>query len=184
MDLIVANDSTPNYLYINKGDGTFQDASYFSGFALNQEARETASMGLAVGDYLNNGRVDLYTTTFSDDYKTLFRNEGGGNFSEIHRNGDRRDYLSLPELGYRVHRLRQRWMERHHVGQRPCLPAGRQHHDWGMTFAERPLLFHNLNTARNLTWFRRSKAPGWPMSSQAEGLRSEICSTTARSTWS
>src|SRR6202046_3725476 len=83
LDLIVANDSTPNYLYINKGDGTFQDASFFSGFALNQEARETASMGLAVGDYLNNGLVDLYTTTFSDDYKTLFRNEGGGNFSEI-----------------------------------------------------------------------------------------------------
>ena len=64
VDLIVANDSTPNYLYINKGDGTFQDASFFSGFALNQEARETASMGLAVGDYLNNGLVDLYTTTF------------------------------------------------------------------------------------------------------------------------
>jgi enediyne biosynthesis protein E4 len=40
-------------------------------------------MGLAVGDYLNNGWVDLYTTTFSDDYKTLFRNEGEGNFFEI-----------------------------------------------------------------------------------------------------
>src|SRR5580698_9063507 len=71
VDLIVANDSMPNYLYINKGDGTFQDASFYSGFALNQDARETASMGLGVGDYLNNGRVDLYTTTFSDDYKTL-----------------------------------------------------------------------------------------------------------------
>ena len=101
MDLIVANDSTPNYLYINKGDGTFEDASFYSGFALNQEARETASMGLAVGDYLNNGRVDLYTTTFSDDYKTLFRNEGGGNFSEITRaNGDRGGHLSVPELGH------------------------------------------------------------------------------------
>jgi len=83
VDLVVADDSTPNYLYINKGDGTFEDASYYSGFALNQDARETASMGLGVGDYLNNGRVDLYTTTFSDDYKTLFRNEGDGNFSEI-----------------------------------------------------------------------------------------------------
>ena len=40
-------------------------------------------MGLAVGDYRNNGLVDLYTTTFSDDYKPLFKNKGNGNFSEI-----------------------------------------------------------------------------------------------------
>ena len=83
VDLIVADDSTPNYIYINKGDGTFEDVSYASGFALNADARETASMGLAVGDYLNNGRLDLYTTTFSDDYKSLFRNEGGANFTDI-----------------------------------------------------------------------------------------------------
>src|SRR5471032_1278878 len=63
VDLLVTDDSSPNYLYINKGDGTFQDASFYSGFALNQDARETASMGLAVGDYTNNGQLDLYTTT-------------------------------------------------------------------------------------------------------------------------
>ena len=51
----MANDSTPNYLYINKGDGTFEDDSYASGFALNEDGRETASMGMAVGDYQNNG---------------------------------------------------------------------------------------------------------------------------------
>ena len=83
VDLIVTDDSSPNYLYINKGDGTFQDASFYSGFALNQDARETASMGLAVGDYTNNGQLDLYTTTFSDDYKTLYRNDGDGNFVDI-----------------------------------------------------------------------------------------------------
>ena len=47
----MANDSEPNYLYINKGDGTFEDHSYVSGFALNNDGREIASMGLAVGDY-------------------------------------------------------------------------------------------------------------------------------------
>jgi hypothetical protein len=43
MDLLVGNDSTPNYLYLNKGDGTFEDVSYASGFALNEAGRETAS---------------------------------------------------------------------------------------------------------------------------------------------
>ena len=66
VDLPVTDDSSPNYLYLNKGDGTFEDASFYSGFVLNQDARETACMGLAVGDYTNNGRLDLYTTTFSD----------------------------------------------------------------------------------------------------------------------
>lgn len=51
VDLLVADDSTPNYLYINKGNGTFEDASIYSGFGLNQDGFETASMGLAVGDY-------------------------------------------------------------------------------------------------------------------------------------
>src|ERR1035441_4218887 len=59
-DLIVGNDSTPNYLYLNKGNGTFQDVSYDSGFAVNGVGQETASMGLAVGDYENNGRLDIF----------------------------------------------------------------------------------------------------------------------------
>src|SRR5260370_4715944 len=65
-DLLVADDSTPNYLYLNKGDGTFEDASYASGYALNENGRETASMGIAFGDYRNNGLRDFYNTTFSD----------------------------------------------------------------------------------------------------------------------
>jgi hypothetical protein len=83
VDLVVTDNSSLNYLYINKGNGTFEDFSFYSGFALNQDARETASMGVAVGDYRNNGRLDLYTTTFSDDYKTFYRNDGDGNFVDI-----------------------------------------------------------------------------------------------------
>ena len=108
VDLMVTDDSSPNYLYINKGDGTFQDASFYSGFALNQDARETASMGLAVGDYTNNGRLDLYTTTFSDDYKPLYRNDGDGNFVDITpQMGIAEAHLPVSELGNRVLRLRQ-----------------------------------------------------------------------------
>src|SRR6202041_3193898 len=83
LDLLVANDSTPNYLYLNKGDGTFEDASYASGYALNENGRETASMGIALGDYQNNGRIDLFNTTFSDDYDVLYHNDGDANFTDV-----------------------------------------------------------------------------------------------------
>jgi hypothetical protein len=83
VDLAVANDSTPNYLYINKGNGTFEDSSYASGYALNENGKETASMGIAVGDYLNNGWLDLYNTVFSDDYNPLYKNENEANFSDV-----------------------------------------------------------------------------------------------------
>jgi enediyne biosynthesis protein E4 len=145
VDLIVADDSTPNYIYLNKGNGTFEDVSYGSGFALNADARETASMGLAVGDYMNNGRLDLYTTTFSDDYKSLFRNEGGGNFTDI------APEMGIAEVTYPFLSWGTEFIDFDNDGWKDILSVSGHvypqvdHHDWGMTFAERPLLFHNLN---------------------------------------
>ena len=85
VDLLVANDSERNYLYINKGDGTFDDQSYVSGFAFNFDGQEIASMGLGVGDYLNDGLVDVLDTDFSDDYKALYRNDGNASFTDVAR---------------------------------------------------------------------------------------------------
>src|SRR6202035_705899 len=82
-DLLVGNDSTPNYMYLNKGDGTFEDVSYSSGFALNEAGRATASMGIAVGDYENNGNLAISDTPFSDDYNPCSRNEGDGTLTDI-----------------------------------------------------------------------------------------------------
>src|SRR6266568_5354766 len=83
VDLLVANDSRPNYFYRNRHDGTFEDASYLSGFALTEDGRVMASMGIAVGDYNRDGKVDFYISNFADDYNVLFRNEGNGIFSEV-----------------------------------------------------------------------------------------------------
>jgi enediyne biosynthesis protein E4 len=83
VDLLVANDSVPSYFYHNRQDGTFSDVSYMSGLALSGEGREQASMGIGVGDYNRDGKVDFLISTFSDDYKTLFRNEGDGGFSDV-----------------------------------------------------------------------------------------------------
>ena len=83
LDLIVVNDSTPKQLYINKGDGTFEEVGYPSGVALNENGREQAGMGLGVGDYDNDGRVDFHITNFSDDSNTLYHNDGEGNFTDV-----------------------------------------------------------------------------------------------------
>ena len=144
VDLLVANDSTPNYLYLNKGNGTFEDASYVSGYALNQEGRETASMGIAVGDYQNTGRVSIVNTDFSDDYDVLYRNDGDGNFTDVsYQAGIAAP--TIPFLGwgdgfldYDNDGLLDLLFVNGHVYPAVDKTA------WGTTFAQRPLLFHNL----------------------------------------
>jgi hypothetical protein len=147
-DLLVANDSDPNYLYINKGDGTFEDRSYVSGFALNNDGREIASMGLAVGDYLNNGLVDLLVTDFSDDYKTLYRNDGDASFTEV---GSEAGIAQIPVpfvgwgdgfLDYDNDGWKDLMMINGHVYPQV------DEHDWGTTFAERVLLFRNTHDGK------------------------------------
>ena len=83
IDLYVANDSTPNYLYRNLGNGTFKDVGFDSGSAVNEDGREQASMGVDAGDYDGDGFFDLFITTFVDDSSTLYHNEGGKQFSDV-----------------------------------------------------------------------------------------------------
>jgi hypothetical protein len=143
IDLAVGDDSTPNYLYINKGNGTFEDASYASGFALNQDGRETATMGIAVGDYLNNGLLDMQTTDFSDDYKVLYRNDGDANFTDVsYQAGIAKQ--TIPFLGWGVGFLdydNDGWKDILMVNGHVYPSVDKQ--DWGTSYAERPLLYHN-----------------------------------------
>jgi enediyne biosynthesis protein E4 len=143
-DLVVANDSTPNYLYINKGNGTFEDASYASGYALNENGKETASMGIAVGDYLNNGRLDLYNAVFSDDYNPLYRNEGGATFTDVSYPAGIAE-VTIPFLGWGDGFLdydNDGWLDLF-AANGHVYPAVDKT-DWGTTFGQRPLLFHSL----------------------------------------
>lgn len=147
-DLLVANDSRPNYLYLNKGNGAFEDASYASGYAFNENGRETASMGIALGDYRNNGLLDAYNTVFSDDYNPLYQNEGDGSFSDVsYRLGIAE--ATIPFLGWGTGFLdfdNDGWKDLF-VANGHVYPAADQA-SWGTTFAQRPLLFHNLEGKR------------------------------------
>jgi hypothetical protein len=145
LDLVVANDSVPNYLFLNRGDGTFEDASYPSGFALNDNGLEQAAMGLGIGDYDNSGHLSLYVTTFSDDYYSLYKNEGDANFSDV-------SFLAgvaavtIPFLGWGTG-----FIDYDNDGLKDIFTAnghvypGVDQNDWGMTYAQRPLLFRNLD---------------------------------------
>ncbi len=82
-DIYVANDSTPNYLYRNEGNGKFTEIGLLSGTALSEDGGEQASMGIAVGDYLHTGRSSLFVTDFSYDYAPLYRNDGKWNFEDV-----------------------------------------------------------------------------------------------------
>jgi len=145
LDLVVANDSSANYLYRNRHDGTFEDIGYISGFSLNEEGRAQASMGIAVGDYNRDGKLDLFITTFSDDYKTLYRNDGEGFFSDISfRAGIGNSFIPFLDWGtgfldYDNDGLLDLFIANGHVY--PIADKA----GWGTTYAQRPLLLRNLD---------------------------------------
>lgn len=85
LDLFVANDGEPNYLYHNEGNGQFKNIALDAGVAVSEDGVEQANMGLAVGDYMNTGRMSIAVTHFSDEYAALYRNDGGLSFSDVSR---------------------------------------------------------------------------------------------------
>ena len=143
-DLLVANDSSPNYLYMNKGNGTFEDQSYLSGFALNGEGHEAANMGLAAGDYENNGHLDILSTTFADDYDILFRNDGHGLFTDVSaKTGIAAPTMPFVGFGDAFFDFDNDGWKDLIIANGHVYPQVDQHLEWGTTYAQRPLLFHN-----------------------------------------
>lgn len=148
-DLLVANDSTPNYLYINNGNGTFKDQSYESGFALNGDGREAANMGLAVGDYENNGHLSVVSTTFSDDFPILFQNNGKGAFTDLsYPAGIAGSSIPFVKFG-------DGFLDYDNDGWKDLLivnghvyPQVDQHPEWGQSYAQRSLLYRNLGNGK------------------------------------
>ena len=82
-DIYVANDSTPNLFFHNQRNGTFSERALQSGLAVSADGREQAGMGVDVGDYDGDGRLDVIKTNFAQDYTSLYRNEGNGLFLDV-----------------------------------------------------------------------------------------------------
>jgi enediyne biosynthesis protein E4 len=98
-DIYVASDSVPSLFFRNLRNGTFSEEALRAGIAVSGDGREQAGMGIDVGDYDGDGRLDLIKTHFSQDYTTLYRNLGGGLFADV---SVRAGMRLGPQLGWGV----------------------------------------------------------------------------------
>lgn len=83
LDLLVANDGEPNFLYKGDGKGHFTEVANDAGVALSESGTEQANMGVALGDYTRTGRQSIAISHFSEDYAVLYRNDGALNFTDV-----------------------------------------------------------------------------------------------------
>jgi hypothetical protein len=106
-------------------------------------------MGLAAGDYENNGHEAIVSTTFADDYDIVFSNDGKGNFTDVsYQAGVAAPTIPFVGFGdgfldYDNDGWKDLFITNGHV-----YPVVDQHPEWGTTYAERPLLFHNLKNGK------------------------------------
>ncbi len=171
LDLLVVNDSTPKQLYINNADGTFEEMGYPSGIALNENGREQAGMGLAIGDYDNDGKVDFHITNFSDDSNTLYRNDGDANFTDITFQAGLGE-PTIPFLGWGT-----TFIDYDNDGWKDVIVANGHvyptvdKYQWGTSFAQQILLFKNgkPNPSGQIRFDRVAAAPNSGLASSHVG---------------
>ena len=124
-DLFVANDTQPNKLYRNSGNGTFKDVGMAAGVAFSEAGVARAGMGVDAGDYDGSGRPSLVIGNFSNEMMALYHNEGTGLFiDEAPTSAIGQATLLTPHLRLLLLRLRPRRPARHLRRQRP---RGRRH---------------------------------------------------------
>lgn len=82
-DIYVASDSTPSLFFRNNKDGTFSEIATETGIAFNEHGFEQGGMGVAVGDFDGNGKLDLLKTNFAGDHPNLYQNLGKGIFEDV-----------------------------------------------------------------------------------------------------
>jgi enediyne biosynthesis protein E4 len=82
IDIFVANDAVANFLYHNRGDGTFEDVTLISGTGYDRNGRPQSCMGTDFGDYDRDGKLDLIVTNLEFETHTLYRNKGDGTFED------------------------------------------------------------------------------------------------------
>lgn len=101
LDVLVANDATPNFAYRNNHDGTFTEAGLVNGWAVDENGAEQGSMGISIGDYDRDGRLDLIVTNFAEQYNTIYRKNADETYTDVSR-ATKTAAVSLPLVGWGV----------------------------------------------------------------------------------
>jgi hypothetical protein len=143
MDLYVANDSGPNFLYKNNRDGTFKEIGLLSGCAVREDGSEQGSMGIAIGDYNHDGLLDIFIANFSDEPKTLYR-QGKGMFFDDVSFASKVAQVSIPYVGWGVDFIdfdNDGWVDLMEVNGH--VYPQMDNASASTTYTQRILLFHN-----------------------------------------
>jgi hypothetical protein len=99
IDLYVANDMCPHFLFLNRGDGTFEDVTDSSGAAVTESGHYQGGMGVDVEDLDRDGYPELFVTNFDGEYNTIHQTIDGRNFEDVSATaGIVRD--SMPDVGW------------------------------------------------------------------------------------
>jgi hypothetical protein len=148
LDLYVANDSSPSLLYHNDCKGGFAEVGAVAGVSYSGDGREQAGMGIDSADYDNDGWPDIAKANFSDDTNNLFHNDHTGEFTDLAGAADFGP-ISIPFLGFGM-----KFLDFDNDGWKDIFVANGHvnpqvdQHSFGVTYAERPLLFHNLRNTK------------------------------------
>ena len=144
LDLYVADDSSPSLPYHGDFKGGFTEVGVPAGVAYSADGREQAGMGIDSADYDNDGWPDIAKANFSDDTNNLFHNDHTGEFTDLAGPANFGP-VSVPFLGFGL-----KFLDLDNDGWKDIFVANGHvnpqvdQHSFGVTYSQRPLLFHNL----------------------------------------
>jgi hypothetical protein len=147
-DLYISDDSSPSMLYHGDCKGGFTEVGIPAGVAYSADGREQAGMGIDSADYDNDGWPDIAKANFSDDSNNLYHNDHNGEFTDL-SGPSNFGSVSIPFLGFGL-----KFLDLDNDGWKDIFVANGHvnpqvdQHSFGVTYAERPLLFHNLKNGK------------------------------------
>src|SRR5437588_6325495 len=148
LDLYISDDSSPSMLYHGDCKGGFTEVGVEAGVAYSADGREQAGMGVDSADYDNDGWPDIAKANFSDDSNNLFHNDHDGRFTDL-AGPSGFGPISIPFLGFGV-----KFLDFDNDGWKDIFVANGHvnpqvdGHSFGVSYAERPLLFRNLGKGK------------------------------------